>query len=207
MKRSINTIKPTYLNLHIKPLNISYKEMQNIIEAEEREREEEAEMAEQMQREADEADREDEIQREDEEERETKDESDSQEIKKRKRERYTMCCQDINITTCHYCKQSCVNDQYLKKRGKKEICWKCLPSHSYRYEIVRTDYQEMFEELEDGIWYKKNVMHLERELSDRFVLDVFAGNIDKPEEMAEKIFTFSDKIKEKRRQAIHDEWE
>lgn len=177
--------------------------MQNIIEAEEREREEEAEMAEQMQREADEAEREDEEERY---ESETE-ESETEKIKRRKRERYTMCCQDINITTCHYCKQSCVNDQYLKKRGKKEICWKCLPSHSYRYDIVRTDYQEMFEELEDGIWYKKNVMHLERELSDRFVLDVFAGNIDKPEEMAEKIFTFSDKIKEKRRQAIHDEWE
>ena len=185
--------------------------MQNIIEAEEREREEEAEMAEQMQREADEAEREDE-EREDEEreierhEREEQMERES-EKRKKKRERYAMCYQDINITTCHYCKQSCVNDQYLKKRGKKEICWKCLPSHSYRYEIVRTDYQEMFEELEDGIWYKKNVMHLESELSDRFVLDVFAGNIDKPEEMAEKIFTFSDKIKEKRRQAIHDEWE
>ena len=172
--------------------------MQNIIEAEEREREEEAEMAEQMQREADEEESEDEEERY---------ESETDESDRRKRERYTMCCQDINITTCHYCKQSCVNDQYLKKRGKKEICWKCLPYHSYRYEIVRTDYQEMFEELEDGIWYKKNVMHLERELSDRFVLDVFAGNIDKPEEMAEKIFTFSDKIKEKRRQAIHDEWE
>jgi hypothetical protein len=172
--------------------------MQNVIEAEEREREEEAEMAEQMQREADEAESEDE---------EKRYESETDESDRRKRERYTMCCQDINITTCHYCKQGCVNDQYLKKRGKKEICWKCLPYHSYRYEIVRTDYQEMFEELEDGIWYKKNVMHLERELSDRFVLDVFAGNIDKPEEMAEKIFTFSDKIKEKRRQAIHDEWE
>jgi hypothetical protein len=177
--------------------------MQNIMEAEEREREEEAEMAEQMQREADEAEREDEEERY---ESDTE-ESETEEIKRRKRERYAMCYQDINITTCHYCKQSCVNDQYLKKRGKKEICWKCLPSHSYRYEIVRTDYQEMFEELEDGIWYKKNVMHLESELSDRFVLDVFAGNIDNPEEMAEKIFTFSDKIKEKRRQAIHDEWE
>ena len=183
--------------------------MQNIIEADEMEKEEEAE---QMQREAERYESEtDEAERQDDAESETDEEeryeSETQEINRRKRERYTMCCQDINITTCHYCKQNCVNDQYLKKRGKKEICWKCLPYHSYRYEIVRTDYQEMFEELEDGIWYKKNVMHLERELSDRFVLDVFAGNIDKPEEMAEKIFTFADKIKEKRRQAIHDEWE
>ena len=185
--------------------------MQNIIEAEEREREEEAEMADEMQREADEAERQEreseeaerEIERH---EREEEMERES-EKRKRKRERYTMCYQDINITTCHYCKQSCVNDQYLKKRGKNEICWKCLPIHSYQPGIVRTNYQEMFEELEHGIWHKKNVMHIENEWSDRFALDVFAGNIDRPEEMAEKIFTFSDRIKEKRRQAIDDEWE
>ena len=179
--------------------------MQNVIEAEEREREEEAEMAEQMQREADEADRDEEEERYESDADEA--EKETQEIKRGKIEKYTMCCQDINITTCHYCKQGCVKDQYIKKRGKKEICWKCLPAHSYQPGIVRTDYQEMFEELEDGIWHKKNVMHIENELSDRFVLDVFAGNIDRPEEMAEKIFMFSDRIKEKRRQALDDEWE
>ena len=146
------------------------------------------------------------IEEEREREREREDDRYDAEIKRGKRERYTMCCEDINITSCYYCKRSSVKDQYSKKRGKKDICWNCLPIHSYRYDIVRTDYQEIFEELEDGIWHRKNVMHLERELSDRFVMDVLSGNIEKPQEMAEKIFTFSDIIKEKRRNAIDDEW-
>ena len=129
------------------------------------------------------------------------------EKRKRKRERGRMGAEDINIICCHYCKQAYEKDRYFENTGKKEICWKCLPAHSYQPGIVRTDYQEMFDELEHGIWHKKNVMHIEHELSDRFVLDVLSGNIDRPEEMAEKIFTFSDRIKEKRRQAIDDEWE
>lgn len=144
-------------------------------------------------------------------ERERQERAEEMEIEseKRKRKRYMarMCAEDIDIICCDYCNKDYQKGLFIEKKGKKNICWNCLPAHSYQHGIVRTDYQEMFEELEHGIWHKKNVMHIERELSDRFVLDVFAGNIERPEEMAEKIFTFSDKIKEKRRQAIDDEWE
>ncbi len=130
------------------------------------------------------------------------------ERRRRKRERARMYAEDINIISCDYCNIVYRESFFIEKKGKKNICWNCIPAHSYQNGKVRTDYQEMFEDLERDIWHKKNVMHLERELSDRFILDLFAGNIDNPEEMAEKIFTFSDKIKEKRRLAINDgEWD
>ena len=81
------------------------------------------------------------------------------------------------------------------------MCEACEISHSYRYDVVRSDYDEMFDELEDWDYNKYKDLddiYIRNEISNRFIMDVASGKFESPEkmvEMANKILEMVNKRK------------
>lgn len=106
-----------------------------------------------------------------------------------------MNAEDIDIISCRYC----AKQRY--RENKRNMCEACEISHSYRYDVVRSDYDEMFDELEDLDYNKYKDLddiYIRNEISNRFIMDVASGKFESPEkmvEMANKILEMVNKKK------------